>query len=340
MASEPRIIFCDDSKLVVRRAYRELLRRGVFGLIRAGLVNNYLTRRRLSRASTKAFLRLINIEPTNYCNQKCKFCLTGLGTNERPKGKMDFDTFKRTVQHLSPHTSILLAGFGEPFLNENLELFLEHAATLGLSQQLQIYSNFGAISEERIRNLLDYQFEKLIISLDSMSKRTFIEYKGCDEFDRVFSNIQILSEEAQKRKRISQQLIVQMVVTEKNVSESELFIDTMRRLKLIPRLKQLNVHNSFADKQKISEFEVRDLSRYSNSGYFRTCEWVWGGMMVLWNGDATICCQDAGGRQVYGNANTQNTDELLNTATGRCEFRKKYFDDPGQIEICRKCDVA
>ena len=340
MASEPRIIFCDDSNLVVRRAYRELLHRGVFRWIRAELVNKYLTRRRLHRASMKSSLRIMDIELTNHCNHKCKFCLTGLSANARPKGKMDLDTFKNTLRDVAPGTVLVFAGFGEPFLNENLEQFVEHAATLGLSEDIEILSNFGAISEKRIRNLLDYPFKRLVISLDSMSRETFMEYRGCDDFDRVFDNIKILSDEVKKRKKVRQELMVQMVISKKNLHESQSFIETIRGLNLIPRLKQLNTHNSFADEQKISEFEAPEYSRYANRGYSRTCEWVWGGMTVLWNGDVSICCQDAAGREVYGNVNAQNKVELLNTATSRCEFRRKYFDNPGQIELCRRCDVA
>jgi MoaA/NifB/PqqE/SkfB family radical SAM enzyme len=340
MGAEPRIIFCDDSNLAVRRACRDLAHRGVFRWIRGEVVNRLLTLRQLDRASVKSSLRIMDIEPTNYCNHKCKFCLTGLSQNARPKGKMDLDTFKNTLRDVLPGTVLVFAGFGEPFLNENLELFIQHAASRGLAEDIEILSNFGAISEKRIRNLLDYPFKRLVISLDSMSRETFIEYRGCDDFDRVFNNIKILSDEVKKRKHVRQELMVQMVINQKNLNESQLFIDTIRNLKLIPRLKQLNTHNSFAEDRKISEFEVPQFSRYNRPGYSRRCEWVWGGMAVLWNGDVSICCQDSGGKEVYGNVNSHSTMELLNSEPGRCEFRKKYFADPGQIDICRRCDVA
>jgi MoaA/NifB/PqqE/SkfB family radical SAM enzyme len=340
MTTEPRIIFCDDSNLVVKRAYRELVHRGVYRSIRSELINRYLTRRRFHRSFIQSSLRIVDIELTNYCNHKCKFCLTGLNANPRPKGKMDLDTFKSIVRDVTPGTVLLFAGFGEPFLNESLEDFLEHAGALGLAEDIEVLSNFAAISEQRIHRLLDHRFKRLVISLDSMSRETFMEYRGCDDFERVFDNIKILSDEVKKRKRIQQELMVQMVINKKNVAESEVFVKAIRDLQLIPRLKQLNTHNSFADQQKINEFEVPEYSRYRNRGYSRRCEWVWGGMAVLWNGDVSMCCQDAAGREVYANVNDQNTGDLLNTATGRCDFRRKYFDDPGNIELCRCCDVA
>jgi hypothetical protein len=109
---------------------------------------------------------------------------------------------------------------------------------------------------------------------------------------------------------------------------------------LIPRIKQLNTHNSKVGEAAINEFEVRELSRYTNKGYSFACEWIWGGMMVLWSGDVTICCQDPIGTEVYGNVKNDSIFDLLNTSRLRCCFRQRYFENPGQIGICRRCDVA
>jgi MoaA/NifB/PqqE/SkfB family radical SAM enzyme len=339
MKDEPRIIYGEQSYSWAR-AYQAVTTGIVFERLRGEMVNRFLTMRKMARSRLRGHVRVINIELTNYCNQKCRFCLTGLNSSNRPKGKMDLETFKKTVEHLSPGTGILFAGFGEPFLNAEAESFIEHADRLGLTHDLEILSNFGAISEKRIPRLLDLPFKKLVISLDSMSRESFIEYKGCDDFDHVFNNITILSDEVKRRKSIRQQIIVQMVVTSKNVNEIPSFVSTIKAMKLIPRLKQLNTHNSFPDQKKIDEFEVPELSRYGNGRYLRNCLWLWGGMMVLWNGDVTICCQDARGQEVHGNVNNETTIDLLNKSPGRCEFRQRYFDDPGQVEICRKCDIA
>jgi MoaA/NifB/PqqE/SkfB family radical SAM enzyme len=280
------------------------------------------------------------VELTNYCNQKCRFCVTGLNTNPRPKGKLDLPTFHKLTESLKPGTAIQFSGYGEPFLNDQLEAFLDHAHTLRLAEHLQINSNFGAVSEDRIRELLNHPFERLVISLDAMDRDTFKVYKGCDEFDRVFSHLRILSEEIKKRGRARQEIVVQMTVTRKNVHQRQDFVDTVTGMGMIPRLKQLNTHHSFPDKDKVIEFEVTDLSRYKRSAYSRLCEWVWGGMAMFWNGDVTVCCQDPTGSRIYGNIHESTTTDLLNSNAGRCDFRRTYFADPGQIDICRHCDSA
>jgi sulfatase maturation enzyme AslB (radical SAM superfamily) len=308
--------------------------------LRGEISHRLLTSLKMNRSSIPATLQVVNIELTNHCNQKCVFCPTGLNSNGRPKGKLDLQTFKKITERIARSSALILAGFGEPFLNENLETFVNHAHEIGLSRRLEIYSNFGAISNERIRGLLDLPFKTLIISLDSLNRETFRSHKGCDQFDQVYKNIRLLSDEVKKRGCLGHELIVQMIVTRKNVHEAQDFIDAVKALKLVPRLKQLNTHMPRLTQDKIAEFEVQDYSRYDRNGYSRKCEWVWGGLQVFWNGDVTVCCQDPTGLSTYGSIHDMNATDLLNVAAGRCEFRRNYFEDPGQIDICRNCDRA
>ncbi|MDD8013603.1 MAG: SPASM domain-containing protein, partial [Acidobacteriota bacterium] len=69
-------------------------------------------------------------------------------------------------------------------------------------------------------------------------------------------------------------------------------------------------------------------------------EWVWGGLQCFWNGDVSVCCQDPRGLHIHGNVMATPLRELLSAAPARCEFRRRYFEDPGQIDICRRCDDA
>ncbi len=340
MRVDRRILFYGPRDSLAHRAYRDVVKGTLPAQIWQRIASRFVTRLRLPTCYFRVPLRTINIELTNYCNQRCRFCVTGLNTNRRPKGKLDLATFKKIVAAVKPGTAIQFSGYGEPFLNEQVEQFLDYAHSLRLSEHLQINSNFGAISEERVRGLLDHPFERIVISLDSMDRETFQVYKGCDEFDRVYAHLRILAEEIEKRGRVQQEIVVQMTVTRKNVHQRQQFIETITGMRMIPRLKQLNTHHSFPDEEKVTEFEVSQLSRYKRKGYSRSCEWVWGGMAVFWNGDVTVCCQDPMGLRVYGNVHDHNTTELLNTEASRCDFRRKYFADPGQIEICRKCDSA
>ena len=340
MAHKHRIIYNGSHFPFLGELSKFFVTGGLFRQLRGELVDRLLTWRQRPRSSLKAYLRLVNLELTNYCNQRCRYCATGLNNNKRPRGKLDLATFKKVVADLPPTAALFFAGFGEPFLHEQLEEFLEYAAVSRLAARLDIYSNFGPPSEERIRHLLDQRFRRLIITLDSLDRQTFIEQKGVDEFEKVFNNIKVLADEVKQRKRLSQHIIVQMIVTKKTLDERQKFIETITALNLEPRLKKLNVHSPRLDENKIREFEVPELSRYSHQGYSRRCEWLWGGLQVYWNGDVSICCQDPTGLSTYGNVLQASPRDLLNSDAGRCEFRRQYFEDPGQIAICRTCDIA
>ncbi|MEG1001794.1 radical SAM/SPASM domain-containing protein [Clostridium sp.] len=66
----------------------------------------------------------VYIEITNVCNLSCNFC----PKTSRKLQFMDEESFKRVIEAVKPYTDyIYLHLMGEPFLNENLERFLEIA---------------------------------------------------------------------------------------------------------------------------------------------------------------------------------------------------------------------
>jgi MoaA/NifB/PqqE/SkfB family radical SAM enzyme len=304
------------------------------------LYSYLLTVFRCERSIIPVPVSKLDLELTNFCNQKCQFCTTGIGTTGRPDGMMEFSLFKKIVDQVDSFTAIQFAGYGEPFLNLNLEKFLDYAGSIGV-KNIDIFSNFGAIKEERIRGLLDHPFRKLVISLDGMSQESFTAYKGVDQFNTVWKNIEILADEAEKRKTVSQKLYVKIVVSQKNKHEIDIFKEKIKKLNLIPEIETLNTAMAFVDSDIIGEFEDKENSRYSpENGYSRLCRSVWNEMLVFWDGRVTVCCVDSTGSSEVGNVNDESLMDLFNKNVKRRQFRADYFDDPGQITICKNCHAA
>ena len=67
---------------------------------------------------------------------------------------------------------------------------------------------------------------------------------------------------------------------------------------------------------------------------------MWGGMLIFWNGDVTICCQDPTGIETFGNVNDKNIVELLNYDSRKINFRQRYYKIPAQIDVCKGCENA
>ena len=110
---------------------------------------------------------------------------------------------------------------------------------------------------------------------------------------------------------------------------------------MTPNIKKLNTRTSFASKKSKIKFEIPEKSRYANNTNFSyKCHWMWGGMLIFWNGDVTICCQDPTGLETFGNVNEKNVVELLNYDSQKVNFRQRYYDDPAQIGLCKDCENA
>ena len=71
----------------------------------------------------------VYIEITNVCNLSCNFC----PKTSRKLQFMDEESFKKVIESIKPYTDyIYLHLMGEPFLNKNLEKFLDIAYENGL----------------------------------------------------------------------------------------------------------------------------------------------------------------------------------------------------------------
>jgi len=339
MSHRRRIIAEDPSWGGVREALALVRGGDALRVLSRDAIGQLLVRLRRPSCSFLLAPAIVNVEITNLCNLACCFCATGLQRTGRPKGKMAAQVFRRIVDELPGSTQLLLAGFGEPFMHEGLEEFMELVATAGKSARMDLYTNLGVAPEERMRRLCGQPFRSLIVSLDAITRETYLALKGRDEFDQVWENLRIIADE-RRRRRARHAVVVQMVVTRRNDHERQAFIEAIRRLQLIPRLKRLNTHSAELTEAVATDLEVPGLTRYAQRGYSRRCDWVWGGLQCYWNGDVSVCCQDPLGRHIYGNVGQMSLRELLNTAPARCEFRRQYFADPGRIAICRRCDVA
>ena len=282
---------------------------------------------------------MLDIEMTNSCNQKCSFCPTGISTNPRKKGMMAFETFKTLVDQLYGTEQLQFAGYGEPFLNKDLERCLAYAVE-NTANKIEIYTNLGATTRERMKDVVKIAPQRMIISLDAMDPETFSRYKRVDQFDQVKENIIILSELMKDSPSKPMQVQVQMVANNYNISQKDQFIEFVESLNFTPRIKTLNTNMSEAPENKIIEYEVKERTRYKTSVYQKKCKWIWGGMIVFWNGDISICCQDPNGYFTHNNILEKPLWEIVNDDEKRTAFRKQYFDNPEQLKICKNCSSA
>jgi len=285
-------------------------------------------------------VKTINIEATSHCNQKCAFCSTGTEQNPRTKGTMSFDTFKLLVDQLTEKTELKIAGYGEPFINKELEVCLAYA--MKNNHYVKVFTNLAAVNEKRMKAVMDIGIQQMIISLDAMDKEAFMKYKQVDQFDRVIKNLEKLHKIQEKIPKKTE-IIVKMVINNYNETTVDEFSQYIKSLGFTPSMAKLSVALSEASDEQVIEFTHtarKNAPEKKEKKYSKNCAHIWGSMIVYWNGDISVCGQDPDGHHIHGNLHQDDIWKLFNHSKARQKFRERYYQDPSQNDICRNCSSA
>jgi MoaA/NifB/PqqE/SkfB family radical SAM enzyme len=134
--------------------------------------------------------RSIQIECTTRCNLKCTFCELSYWTEKA--ADLQFDSFKKMVDHLPNLKRIDLTGIGEAFMNRDFFRILELLKSRGVYVMLN--DNFTLMTEKAARRLVELEVDHIYLSLDGATKQTYEEIRVGANFDKVISNARRLLE--------------------------------------------------------------------------------------------------------------------------------------------------
>src|SRR3989344_4912526 len=91
----------------------------------------------------------VYIEPTNYCNLKCKFCANPI--MERKKGYMDFELFKKILdESLGFVKQVYLFHSGDPLLHPKIGEMVSELNKRNIKSV--IFTNAHFLSKEKAKN--------------------------------------------------------------------------------------------------------------------------------------------------------------------------------------------
>ena len=265
--------------------------------------------------STRAFrLTALNVELTSRCNLNCRICprhaSRGADTDD-----LDFDTFRAIVDSTPDLRVLLPYQWGEPLLSPIIFDSIAYAAARGV--RVMVTTNGTLLDRPKARELVDAGLERLTISFDgSAETHESIRRTGSGE---ILEKIAIFNE-VRRAARSKCALDVSMVVDETTESSMGEFAATFEPL---------------ADR-------IQYIPRFVRTPRHKACRELWRGqMVVLANGDVTVCCVDARGDAVLGNVRDRMPIEWFNSPEMRA-FRKRHIsgDLPDPCAHCGEylCD--
>ncbi|MCC6280914.1 MAG: radical SAM protein [Saprospiraceae bacterium] len=153
----------------------------------------------LSRYSNgeNPFPKSIEIDPTNFCNHDCPFCIYSSlhkpGHKERMKEDKLFEVISEA--HTLGVESILFIGGGEPLGHSKTVDAIEYANGLGIS--VGLVTN-GALMRTRDVGIIKKNATYVRFSIDSGTADTHKVMHQSNDFNRVISNLKLVASKPRK----------------------------------------------------------------------------------------------------------------------------------------------
>ena len=271
------------------------------------------------------------IELTNRCPMRCRFCPRGVpGRMERPTGFMDLALFRALLRQLHPgqagYRPLELHHLGESLLHPQVAEFVKSASAHGLPTEMSV--NPALLTPELGQELLAAGLRRLVLSLDGTDEQTLVQIRGpAARYGKAERNIDALLQAVARRGADAPRIVIQMIALSANQHQREEFQKRYGRLGLptvTAYIKPLDGPDPDA-----AQPEGEPL-RYLCSYPFRS-------VVVLWDGRVVPCCRDDDARYVLGDLRTESLSAIWHGPAAQA-LRQRHREERFPADhLCSGC---
>ncbi len=242
----------------------------------------------------------VSTEVASVCNLRCPECRVGQGLTRRSRPFMDRQTLKTILDAHRKHAFYANLYFqGEPMLNVQL------AELIGIAKKKRYYTSISTngqfLNQESCASLVNSGLDRIIISLDGLSEKSYLQYRKGGSFQRVLKGIEFLNLARKTLKKNNPLIVIQVLVNRHNEEE----IPAVRNLagKLgadLVQLKSMQVYNKenagelLPQNSKYNRYQRKEKNRQNGlkSGRKKACYRLWS--HAVYTSDAILvpCCYD------------------------------------------------
>lgn len=276
----------------------------------------------------------VYIEITNVCNLSCNFC----PKTSRKLKFMDKSDFKHIIKNIKPYTDyVYFHLMGEPFLNKNLQEFLDICKENSL--KVNITTNGTLINDVKEILLNSQALRQVNISLHSFEANE--EHISFDEYINTIINF---IKQATEKTNIICSLRLWNLDTKYKASnnmnvdifkllqrEFEIDVDLKESLKEKNSFKlKNNVYLSMGEKFKWPSLNEKEL------GERAFCYGLRDQIGILVDGTVVPCCLDSEGSIPLGSIFENTLEEILNSQRAQ-EIYEGFSGRKAVEELCKRC---
>ena len=272
--------------------------------------------------------QVVYAESTNACNASCVMCPRD--EMERGIGIMPMDLFKKIADECAEWgvEELRLHNFGEPLIDRKVYDKIEYAKRIGIPITT-IYSNAALLNEERARRLINAGLDKLYISFDGATKKTFESIRLPLSFDQVSENTRNFYKLRETLGSVTPQINLTFTHVSQDGTEVQKFIQDWDPYS--DNVFIIDAHD-WAGQAEVELQELADGQRWP-------CVYIWKSMTILSNGEVTLCCMDIKGRESIGNAKESSLREIW-TSMAMKRIRQAHRDHKyGKVDLCKGCSL-
>ena len=307
--------------------------------VTSSYVESKLTRRAVQRGLPVA----LSFEPTTSCNLRCPECPSGLRSFTRPKGMLEDDLFRRTMNELADTLTYLIFYFqGEPYLHPKFLEMVQYASKKGIYTATSTNAHY--LTDANARKTVESGLDRLIISIDGTTQDVYQQYRVGGKLHKVIEGTKAVLKWKRELKSKTPHVIFQFLVVRPNEHQ----IEDVKKL-----AKSLGVDEVGLKTAQIYDYEGGDpliptLDRYSRyarhpDGTYSIknrlldhCWKMWHSCVITWDGLVVPCCFDKDADHRLGDLKTQSFKHLWFSEPYK-NFRQSLIQSRSEIDMCKNC---
>lgn len=286
----------------------------------------------------------ISFEPTTSCNLRCPECPSGLRQFSRPRGMLDNQFFKETIDSIYKELIYLIFYFqGEPYLNKKFLEMVAYASSKGIYTATSTNAHF--LDDEMARKTVESGLDRLIISIDGTTQEVYQQYRRAGHLDKVIQGAENIVKWKKQLNSKKPFVFFQFLVVKPNEHQIEDIKALGKKIGVDEvRFKTAQVYDYENDPNNLIP-ENEKFSRYKKNKQGKTvaknklanhCWKLQHANVVTWDGLVVPCCFDKDATHRLGDLKKNSMKEIWQSQEYK-NFRGQLMQSRKNIDICANC---
>lgn len=282
--------------------------------------------------------RNVIVETIFGCNSSCTMCPINLPTR-RKKGLMSEETFKKSIDGLSPCASeiaqIDLFGVGEPFLDKGIQNRVRDTKSKGF-KDVGFATNADLMTPELAQGVFEAGLDTIMISLDGASAGVHEAIRVGTNFSRIVQNVKSAIA-LRDNHRYKTKFVMRFIRQACNAHEWPLYQEYWKSLLSQEKGDLIIGYDLHSWGGEIDATKRRPVAAVPPQV---PCHHIFDRLIILNDGSVTMCCADMhSGRHIMGNVHTLSALEIFNSAS-MTKLRNTHLHGRRlSIKLCADCTI-